>query len=308
MKGINFRPENWKWDEFDKFCCTIDRIVSKVKADGFCLLNSVRSCLLHDYNEILTVNQMKQKITHHLCEQNAKFLDFHTGNANTMVNEVQDFFETGRFITSEVCDFLVSVIGEVFKLTIHVYQRKENGRIQLHSFPSNKPEREIYLKFTHDNSAPGSNHYDSIVKTNLGKKERSQHQEHKSSPEKQSQKSMPEEEEENSRPAKEPIYIPEMIRKSKNFDADVEVIDLTQEINTTGNTTGESSFSFDDAPSVKKGVSFPTYLYSKMEPTLVDKLPGEIDGTCWYRIKCSEKEYTEKSSDLRWFLIRTSIV
>ena len=207
-----------------------------------------------------------------------------------MVNEVQDFFETGRFITSDVCDFLVSIIAEVYKLTIHVYQREENGRIQLHLFPSEKSEREIYLKFTHDNSAPGSNHYDSIVRTNLGKKERSQHQEQKSSPEKQSQKSMPEEEEENSRPEKEPIYIPEMIRKSKNFDEDVEVIDLTQEINTTGNTTGESSFSFDDAPSVKKGVSFPTYLYSEMEPILVDKLPGEIDGTCWYRIKCSEKE------------------
>ena len=225
-----------------------------------------------------------------------------------MVNEVQDFFETGRFITSEVCDFLVSVIAEVFKLTIHVYQRKENGRIQLHSFPSEKPEREIYLKFTHDNSAPGSNHYDSIVRTNLSKKERSQHQEQKSSPEKQSQKSMSEEEEEEekSRPAKQQIYIPEFIRRNKNFDEDVEVIDLTQEINTTVNTTGESSFSFDDAPSVKKGVSFPTYLYSEMEPTLVDQLPGEIDGTCWYRIKCSEKEYTEKSSDLRWFLMRTS--
>ena len=80
---------------------------------------------------------------------------------------------------------------------------------------------------------------------------------------------------------------------------DVEVIDLTQEINTTGNSTGESSFGFEDAPAVKKGVCFPTYLYSEMEPTEVDRLPGEIDGTCWYRIKCSEKEYTEKTSDLR---------
>ena len=196
MKGINFRPENWKWDEFDKFCCTMDRIVSKMKSDGFCLLNSVRSCLLHDYNEILTINQMKQKITHHLCEKSAKYLEFHVGNCNTMVNEVQDFFETGRFITSEVCDFLVSVIAEVFKLTIHVHQRKENGTIQLHSFPSENPEREIYLKFTHDNSAPGSNHYDSTVRTNLSKKQTSPHQEDKSSPEKQKQKSMPEEEEE----------------------------------------------------------------------------------------------------------------
>ena len=99
--------------------------------------------------------------------------------------------------------------------------------------------------------------------------------------------------------------IPEILKRSKNLE-DVEVIDLTQEINTTGNSTGESSFGFEDAPAVKKGVSFPTYLYSKMELTEVDRLPGEIDGTCWYRIKYSGKEYTEKTSDLRWFLMRTS--
>ena len=43
-----------------------------------------------------------------------------------------------------------------------------------------------------------------------------------------------------------------------------------------------------------------------MEPTEVDRIPGEIDGTCWYRIKCSDKEYTERTSDLRWFMMRTN--
>ena len=100
-------------------------------------------------------------------------------------------------------------------------------------------------------------------------------------------------------------HIPPTLTATQNLD-DVEVIDLTQEINTTGNTTGESSFGFEDAPIVKRGVCFPTYLYSEMEPIEVDRIPGKIDGTCWYRIKCSEKEYTDKTSDLRWFMMRTS--
>ena len=62
-----------------------------------------------------------------------------------MVNEVQEFFESGRFITSEVCDFLVSVIAEVFNLTIHVYQRETDGKIQVHSFSAEKPWKK---KFT----------------------------------------------------------------------------------------------------------------------------------------------------------------
>ena len=43
-----------------------------------------------------------------------------------MVNEVQEYFESGTFITCEVCDFLVS---EVFNLTIHVYQKKPDGNV-----------------------------------------------------------------------------------------------------------------------------------------------------------------------------------
>ena len=285
-KIIIFRPENWKWDDFDDMCSHMKRIVCKVRSDGYCLLNAVKDSLLHDYDNLVTLRKMKEEITKYLCERNEKFLQYHTGNANSMVNEVQEFFESGRFITSEVCDFLVSVIAEVFNLTIHVYQRKTDGKIQVHSFSAENPEKEVHLKFTHNNTAPGGNHYDCVVRTSLAKKEVLLDQQ-------------------KSTLIREEMRIPEILKRSRNLE-DVEVIDLTQEINTTGNSTGESSFGFEDAPAVKKGVCFPTYLYSEMEPTEVDRLPGEIDGTCWYRIKCSEKEYTEKTSDLRWFLMRTS--
>ena len=229
---------------------------------------------------------MKEEITKYLCEKNEKFLQYHTGSADSMVNEVQEYFESGTFITSEVCDFLVSVIAEVFNLTIHVYQKKPDGNVQVHKFSPDTPEKEVHLKFTHDNAASGGNHYDCIVRTSLAKKEIILDQQ-------------------KTTPVTKETQIPATLTSSQKLD-DVEVIDLTQEINTTGNTTGESSFGFEDAPTVKRGVCFPTYLYSEMEPTEVDRIPGEIDGTCWYRIKCSDKEYTERTSDLRWFMMRTS--
>ena len=73
-----------------------------------------------------------------------------------------------------------------------------------------------------------------------------------------------------STPIREEMRIPEILKRSQNLE-DVEVIDLTQEINTTGNSTGESSFGFEDAPVVKKGVCFPTYLYSERN---LQKLTG----------------------------------
>ena len=126
-------------------CSSIKRIVCKVRSDGFCLLNTVRDSLLHDYDYLLTFRKMKEEITYYLCEKNEKFLQYQTGTANSMVNEVQEYFERGTFITSEVCDFLVSVIAEVFNLTIHVYQKKPDGNVQVHKFCPDNPEKEVHL-------------------------------------------------------------------------------------------------------------------------------------------------------------------
>ena len=83
------------------------------------------------------------------------FFNIIQGMQTAWLMRCRNFFESGRFITSEVCDFLVSVIAEVFNLTIHVYQWKTDGKIQVHSFSAENPEKEVHLKFTHNNTAPG---------------------------------------------------------------------------------------------------------------------------------------------------------
>ena len=150
---------------------------------------------------------MKEEITYYLCEKNEKFLQYHTGTANSMVNEIQEYFESGTFITSEVCDFLVSVIAEVFNLTIHVYQKKPDGNIQVHKFSPDNADKEVHLKFTHDNSAPGGNHYDCVIRTSLAKKEIILDQQ-------------------KTTPVTEETQIPPTLTATQNLD-DVEVIDLT---------------------------------------------------------------------------------
>ena len=71
-KNIIFRPENWKWDEFDDMCSHMKRIVCKVRSDGYCLLNAVKDSLLHDYDNLVTLRKMKEEITKYLCERNEK--------------------------------------------------------------------------------------------------------------------------------------------------------------------------------------------------------------------------------------------
>ena len=80
---------------------------------------------------------------------------------------------------------------------------------------------------------------------------------------------------------------------------------FTESADSTQETTSESSFGAEDFK-MKKGVSFPMHLYEGMEPEIVDQLPPEIDGIAWYRIKCTEKDYSSKTSDRRWLVMRTS--
>ena len=76
-----------------------------------------------------------------------------------------------------------------------------------------------------------------------------------------------------------------------------------------GDTEEETSYGkfFTSGEMVKigRGTPFPKHLYTE-PPTNVDKIPDDINGFKFYRIKATASNYTSKTSDRRWFLMRTS--
>ena len=126
-------------------------------------------------------------------------------------------------------------------------------------------------------------------------------------------------------PTKETVYTrPDVPSYFKNMAGmeDVEILDLTttrpsididensQDTNYSANSTQDinstEEFSSDEVPTMKKGVPFPMHLFIGMEPVEVERIPPEINNLCCFKIKCPEKEYSERSSDRRWFLMNTS--
>ena len=51
---------------------------------------------------------------------------------------------------------------------------------------------------------------------------------------------------------------------------------------------------------------FPTMLFRDVRPKKCNFLPPNIDGNKYYKVKCTAKNYTKKTSDRRWFVMRTS--
>ena len=52
---------------------------------------------------------------------------------------------------------------------------------------------------------------------------------------------------------------------------------------------------------------FPSFLFRKTKPKKVDFLPHNINGNVYYKVRCTLRNYSKKTSDHRWFYMRTSL-
>ena len=104
--------------------------MSKVNADGLCLLNAFKSCLLHDFGEIISISAVKEKITSFLCENAEQYVRFHTESPDALLEDVQKFFETKVHATSDICDMLIRILADAFEISIKLYQKHSSGKVQ----------------------------------------------------------------------------------------------------------------------------------------------------------------------------------
>ena len=316
MRNINIifsdpaGSQNWKWESLDEMLAIFNKTVCKVKSGGFCILDAVKDAFLYDFGEYVSHKKMKEQITHLLCTKNAKYIPYHPRSANSMVDEVQQFFETGTFVTSDVCDFLMSVISDAFNSVIHIYQQGADGKVKIHTLGGDleNPDKVVHLKFTHDNRASGGNHYDCIINSRSLKMGPSAPS---TPPPVPSTSATPPAASTSvplgtvygpPPPPTDEFDLPAFAKRFQDYE-NIEIIDLTRD---EGNSTQDSSYGTDEYPEMKKGIGFPMYLFADKEPVEVEQIPGDIDGLAWYKMQASTQNFNQKSSDLRHFLMRTS--
>ena len=247
-------------------CATKNRCLSRVNADGLCLLNAFKSCLLHDFGEIISIQKIKEKVTDYLCTNPDKYVPFHGESPDALIEDVQKFFATQIHATSEVCDMLIRILADAFQINIKLYQKHSSGKIQELLFESPYSIREIWMKFYRDPKEDSGNHYDSVVLSSDGRAE----------------------------PTGFDLTLPIKDNMDSSQDSTLDLSDLIDQQQDEA------------VPKINKGNYFPMQLFSELEPVEVDQIPPEIDGMKWYKIKCTSADYAQKTSDRRWFVNRTS--
>ena len=260
--------------------------VGKVLGNGFCFLNSIRTVLLVDHYEYLSLEEMKEDITKFLIANPFKYIDCHGGCPDTVVEDASKFFEDKEFDTN-IVDVIIQATGEALGLKINIFRKSPAGNIQKIEMGELESTKEVNLKFSTSDFNPnnptysGSNHYDPITKIESIVSETGRQQ----------------------LDGEEIIDLTQ--GSTSSCSSEREVVEQVDFIHSCAaneiNISAEVQDKF-----LRSGTVFPVHLYQKTEPQDVNFLPGSINGNKVYKVMCTTRNYSKKTSDRRWFYMRTT--
>ena len=289
-----------KWENFESFCVDKGLRVNRIAGDGFCFLKAVIRSLYLDHRYVISFRRLKEKITEHLIENSEKYVNFHGCSADKLVFEATEFFNDGKF-TRDVVDILVQATADALKLKMEIYRRSPAGNIQCQIVESECPTMQISLQFvtssTRNLSYTGANHYNSVTKVdptaNLDTTE----------PVTSQQATVSESGRNNTGSRSGHVAFDEISGNSPSLDSENEnnVILETNEL-VIGGQSGDSLVEL----YLRPGTVFPTHLFDDVEPKVVNFLPPNINGNKYYHVKCDSRNFTKRTSDRRWWYMRTS--
>ena len=172
---------------------------------------------------------------------------------------------------------IVVAMARALNLNLKIYQKGPKGNIQILEYITHPTGNEAHMKFTCDPSNVANNNYEAILLLNNSTQRHTDEEVTIESPH------------------------PSTLEQQKSLDDADDVTDLTDD---SEMTTSEQSDSLQKNTSNNE-LQFPMHLFVWMADEWVDELPHDIDSFKLYKIKCSPREWVQKSQDLRSFKMNT---
>ena len=260
-----------------------------VQGDGYCFPKSVLKCLFLDHRYVMSFGRFKSKMTEHLIANYDKYTQYHSDSPDQLVYEATSFFNDRNF-TSDVVDVLIHATADALQLKLKIFRRSPAGNIQCDVIQAENPLMEIMLEF--NTAGPGisatytgANHYNSVTLVNP--------------------KSLPAQvlDEPLNQEPESAVEESEEVRDD-NSDLESNEISAIPESNelVINGERGDSLI----RNYLRPGTVFPKWLFNEVVPKSVSFLPPNINGNKYWLVSCTEKDYTKKCQDRRWFYMRTS--
>ena len=252
-----------------------NRKVNTIKGNGFCFLNAVRTSLFLDYGIHMSFDQLIETITQHLIDNYCDYEDSHVGGADKLVIDATNFFSDGNF-NRDVVDIIVEATGHAIGFKLAIIKKSPAGNIQRYITGCQTADKTLFLKFANQ-------HYDSITKI-------SPHEEFILV----SEEDLEDEQEETQNP---------QTQSTQLFDEEDFLHNLPRPVGQHFVTDIEDS---SVERYLRPRIRFPHFIYENCTPKEIPYIPSNINYTCAYRVKCTPMDYIKKTSDRRWFNMRTT--
>ena len=230
------------------------------------------------------MEQLTEKITQYLIDNYEKFQHAHVGGADRLVLDATDFFNDGNF-NRDCVDIIVEATGQALGYKVVIFMKSPAGNIEKYVTGDLNASDTVFLKFT---SSGGKhtvgNHYDSISHIINPNSDNTGHIE-----------IIPETDEET------PPSTQLTVITQPETDEDIPLLPQPE---------GDHYIKDIDNYSVQKFLrprtKFPHHIYEECTPKPVQYLPSNVNGNCVYKVPATPTDYTPKTTDRRWFLMRTT--
>ena len=110
-----------KWSDIQSYFNINNLKENKVPGNGFCFLNAVRKCMLHDFYKFYTLKKLQEIVTEHLIENFTNYTEWYGSSADQLVYEATEFFNDRNF-TADIVDIIVQATGDALDICMKIFR------------------------------------------------------------------------------------------------------------------------------------------------------------------------------------------
>ena len=114
MEWTNLHSQLAKWDKH----------VLPPTENGFCFINAIEFVVVHDHSMYVPVETISQSIYSHIQENSYYCNDFHSGDENKVLSDIEEFYSTG-ICDHDIVDVIMNAAAQALILNIYTYQECE---------------------------------------------------------------------------------------------------------------------------------------------------------------------------------------
>ena len=163
MEGLHY----YAWKNIDSYLTKYQRHIEKVHGNGFCILQTVCTCLKYDYCEDLTIDILIQKMSLTFYSCISYYSQWYAGTIQEMEYEYEQYIQNKQY-NGNVVDIVMKILADMLNLNIFMLQNRNIGNeilIEVIKIVGQNATRGIFVQFQRDLAGGLSSHYNAIVKT-----------------------------------------------------------------------------------------------------------------------------------------------